>query len=69
LLWQNDIKKIYIINVCIAIYNLQNGAMLKIMLITNQLKIVNETRLEHDDDPPNENNHHETMFGEKTTTH
>ncbi len=24
-----------------------------------------ETRLEHDDDPPNENNDHETMFGEK----
>jgi hypothetical protein len=28
-----------------------------------------ETRLEHDDDPPNENNDHETMFGEKKTTH
>jgi hypothetical protein len=39
-LWQNDILKKVIINVCIAIYNLQNGAMLKIMLITNQLKIV-----------------------------
>jgi hypothetical protein len=24
-----------------------------------------ETRLEHDDDPPNGNNDHETMFGEK----
>jgi hypothetical protein len=32
-------KKV-IINVCIAIYNFRNGAMLKLMLITNQLKIV-----------------------------
>jgi len=28
-----------------------------------------EIRLEHDDDPPNENNDHETMFREKKTTH
>jgi hypothetical protein len=28
-----------------------------------------ETRLEHDNDPPNESNDHETMFGEKTKIH
>jgi hypothetical protein len=34
------ILKRVIINICIAIYNLQNGAMVKLMLITNQMKIV-----------------------------
>ncbi len=33
------LKKV-IINVCITIYNLQNGAMVKLMFIINQMKIV-----------------------------
>ncbi len=40
LLWQDDIKKILLLTFAFTIYNLQNGAIVKLMFITNQMKIV-----------------------------